>query len=365
MSATHILKVSGIKGNVVVKNARKILLIVIAVVAVFVAGWWAGNSTFGSRTGGDSDAREVTRAEAKTGSVGREYNFGVSVNIPTVPVATNALSGVVTRVGLADVDQGSLLYEVGDRGVFAVAASEPFYRDLTVGVKGEDVRALQEMLVSRGYDAVADGNFGTGTQAALKKFQADAGVASTGVAEVGTLVAFTHLPSVATYSPDLRAGKTLAGGEELVSAPVGERKFTISVGESQLEFVPMGARVVFASGGEEFTAVVASIDPSGDGMYQAVLSGVDGGAICVDNCDKLPSGPTASVMGRVIPEEPIEGVVLPAAAVVTLSDGSTVVLMEDNTERDVVIRGSGQGLVVVDGVEAGEKVVLGVEVAGG
>ena len=347
-----------------VKKSGAVFLGLIVLVAVFFAGWWAASSTFGSRTSSEADSQEVTLAEAKTGSVGREYNFSVSINVPTLPVSTNTLSGVVTHVGSTDVDQGSLLYKVGDRGVFAVKASEPFYRDLTVGVQGEDVRALQDMLFSHGYDVSVDGSFGTSTQVALKEFQADAGVAATGAAETGTLVSFTQLPSVAIYSPDLRAGKMLAGGEELVSAPVGDRKFTIPVSENQLEFVPVGSRVVFVAGGEELEGVVATIDSSGDGMYEAVLSGNDGGPVCVDNCDKLLSGSTASVMGRVIPEEPIEGVVLPAAAVVTLSDGSTVVLMEDNTERDVVIRGSGQGIVVVDGVAVDEKVVLGVEVVG-
>lgn len=347
------------------KRAWRILLAIVVAVAIFFAGWWAASATFGSRSSDDAATHEPTLVEAKPGSVGREYSFGVSVSAPTLPVATNTLAGVVTEVGTLDINQGSLLYEVAHHGVFAVVADEPFYRDLSSGMKGDDVRALQLMLESRGYDVGADGTFGSSTEVALKKFQTDSGVVASGVAELGTLVAFAQLPATVTLAPDLREGKMLAGGEELVSAPVGEREFVIPVAEDQLEFVPVGARVVFTADEEEFQAIVASIDSKGDGMFEAVLTGDDGGPVCVDNCDKLPTGTMASVMGKVIPEEPVEGVVIPAAAVVTLSDGSTVVLMEDNTERDVVVRGSGQGLVVVDGVEAGEKVVLGVEVVGG
>lgn len=347
------------------KTVARIVFAIATAIAIFFAGWWAASATFGSRSSDDAATHEPTLVEAKPGSVGREYSFGVSVSAPTLPVATNTLAGVVTGVGSSAVEQGSLLYKVGDHGVFAVVAAEPFYRDLSLGTKGDDVRALQLMLQSRGYDVGTDGTFGSGTEVAVKKLQTDSGVVASGVAELGTLVAFAQLPATVTLAPDLREGKMLAGGEELVSAPVGEREFVIPVAEDQLEFVPVGARVVFTADEEEFQAFVASIDSKGDGMFEAVLTGDDGGPVCVDNCDKLPTGTMASVMGKVIPEEQVEGVVIPAAAVVTLSDGSTVVLMEDSTERDVVVRGSGQGLVVVDGVEAGEKVVLGVEVVGG
>ena len=57
-------------------------------------------------------------------------------------------------------------------------------RTLKKGVKGTDVKAMQEFLLQLGYALPqygADGEFGTETEAALKKFQAKAGVKQDGV----------------------------------------------------------------------------------------------------------------------------------------------------------------------------------------
>jgi uncharacterized repeat protein (TIGR01451 family) len=52
-------------------------------------------------------------------------------------------------------------------------------RDLTGGMTGEDVRALQELLIAQGYDipAGATGYFGSQTRAALARYQADHSIA--------------------------------------------------------------------------------------------------------------------------------------------------------------------------------------------
>ena len=56
-------------------------------------------------------------------------------------------------------------------------------RLLMDGSEGSDVRALQEMLLSLGYELPrygADGDFGAETEAALRAFQADAGLVADG-----------------------------------------------------------------------------------------------------------------------------------------------------------------------------------------
>jgi len=62
-------------------------------------------------------------------------------------------------------------------------------RILKRGMKGEDVRTLQAALMARGFDcgnAGADGDFGAGTDAALRKFQTAYNLGADGIAGKGT-----------------------------------------------------------------------------------------------------------------------------------------------------------------------------------
>lgn len=62
-------------------------------------------------------------------------------------------------------------------------------RMLRKGMKGEDVRTLQAALMARGFDcgkAGADGDFGAGTDAALRQFQTKYALGADGIAGKGT-----------------------------------------------------------------------------------------------------------------------------------------------------------------------------------
>lgn len=59
------------------------------------------------------------------------------------------------------------------------------YNKLSIGSSGEEVRKLQNALMSAGYDvgsSGADGKFGPSTSAAVKKYQKDMGLSVDGVA---------------------------------------------------------------------------------------------------------------------------------------------------------------------------------------
>jgi putative chitinase len=57
---------------------------------------------------------------------------------------------------------------------------------LRLGSSGEQVAALQAMLVAMGFGITCDGDFGPGTAAAVKKFQTSHGLASDGVVGAAT-----------------------------------------------------------------------------------------------------------------------------------------------------------------------------------
>ena len=62
-------------------------------------------------------------------------------------------------------------------------------RTLKRGMKGADVKTLQAALIAYGFScgaAGADGDFGGGTETALKKFQTKYGLGADGIAGKGT-----------------------------------------------------------------------------------------------------------------------------------------------------------------------------------
>lgn len=83
------------------------------------------------------------------------------------------------------------------------APAEPTsYTTLRRGDQGPDVSTMQQALAELGYlNGAADGNFGTGTQTAVKNFQKDNGLDADGIAGKMTLEALYKKSSV-TPMPD-------------------------------------------------------------------------------------------------------------------------------------------------------------------
>lgn len=331
-----------------------------------VAGWWAHDVTVAesapvarSDDGGESMSADVVEA-----TVGRTLNLGVTVRQPRVLVAVNHLLGVVTQVsgGGGDTEQGAVLYEVARVPIVAVRSEVPFYRSLSKGDDGDDVRALQAMLAETGYlEHAPDGDFGTATELAVRAWQDGIGQKPTGKVALGTVVAFPELPVRATLDDSIARGAILTGGEFAVYAPSGHREFLLEIDESQARQVPEGARVRIEFEGRWWKGVVASskaLDESG--TVELSLTAPRGGAVCGTDCDALPGDDALSLMGTVEVVKPASGPAVPAAAVRTRADGSAYVLMNDGEQRDVTVKGTGQGLAVLGGVDSGEKVRLSV-----
>lgn len=100
------------------------------------------------------------------------------------------------------------------------------YTNLSLGSGGEEVRKLQNALMSAGYDvgsSGADGKFGPATSAAVKKYQQDMGLSADGIAGEKTQTALYGSSGSAAggsmAAPAASGGGQTAGGAPLYSAP--------------------------------------------------------------------------------------------------------------------------------------------------
>ena len=80
----------------------------------------------------------------------------------------------------------ALVLSFGAATGLVVGASAPAYAatypTLAIGSTGANVTSLQHLLTSRGYSTAADGDFGSGTKAAVQAFQRSRGLTADGIA---------------------------------------------------------------------------------------------------------------------------------------------------------------------------------------
>ena len=131
-----------------------------------------------------SDVREVQQLLNEHGiSCGVDGKFG--------PQTEDAVKQFQTGVGFGMKDDGV----VGKKTLAALQiVPELGSRPLLKGMKGADVREMQELLNRHGASIGVDGSFGSQTEGALKQFQTDSGLESDGIVEEETLAALQKEP---------------------------------------------------------------------------------------------------------------------------------------------------------------------------
>ncbi len=327
------------------------------VVAVALAGYWAGQRTLAGPAGQVGEQASVVQTVAEA-TVGRTLSLNVTVEQPFVPVAVNALAGTVTWVRSGEeVVAGDVLYEVDTVPVRVVAGEVPFWRVLTSPASGEDVAQLQRALSELGlYRGQVDGRFGLSTVEAVRLWQRDAGVAVTGMVGLGELVAVPALPARLRLGEEIVLGARLGGGEPAVFAPTRELRFSLVVSPDQAALIPLGASVMVAHEGYTWQAVVGEATTDQAGEIRYLLTAPGGGMVCGEECATLPASEHTTLRAQVVVVPQVSGPAVPVAAVHTDPDGTAWVEMADGSRREVTVRASAGGLAVVSGIEPGERV---------
>jgi peptidoglycan hydrolase-like protein with peptidoglycan-binding domain len=295
--------------------------------------------------------------------VGKALTFNVTVAQPRNALAVNQLVGVVTKVaGSGDKRVGDVLYSVADVPVRAVKGSMPFYRELGLGVQGEDVRQLRSALVSLKLLGAKGDKFDRATQRAVKTWQKKLGIPATGVVTLGELVAVPTLPGAVIVDGEAaRLGAALAGGEQIVFAASGDPVFTLVLSPAQAELIPESATVGISFEGKDWDArIVDSQTSEGGSQVRLTLASADGGPVCGADCSLVSGENELYLLSQVQVVPPASGPSVPVSALTSNPDGSVTVTVigTDGTrsERPVTVLGSQDGVAVVEGVRDGETV---------
>lgn len=219
----------------------KWIVAVLAVAIVAAVGYWyAGRD--GQAAGPQYETIQVSR-----GDVQEIVSGSGTVRPASTTTVRAATPGTVTSVSMVEggeIEAGQELFRVDDRPVLALVTSTPFYRVLGSGDDGDDVLALQRLLAELGYyDGEVDGDYGGGTQEAVRDLLEDRGLERTSRVGPETFQAVgapdTGTPVAASVS--VRVGDTVQPGTTaLVVRPAGALEVVVSINEVDIPKVKTG-----------------------------------------------------------------------------------------------------------------------------
>lgn len=345
-------------------RSGKLGLVAAVVVALGVggAGGWAATTVL-APPAEVLESLPFTVAVVAEGQVGSSINVNATAAWTTAPVATNLASGTVTSVAAPpgrQVKAGAVLYSVGLRPVVVAEGAVPAFRALSRGTDGADVAQLQRLLRGLGFfHGDADGRFRAGTQRAVRAWQRSLGLPASGTVQAADVVFVPKLPLRVRLDPaKVAVGMQLSGGERVIEALPDTPVFRLPVSDTQAALLPPGVRVeVTAPSGGIWTAFTAerTVDPV-SGAITVGLAGVDGGPICGGQCHTVPIAESSVLRAKAVTVEPVSGLTVPSAALVTGGDGRVAVVDETGVRVPVTVLASARGMSVIDGVAAGVRV---------
>ncbi len=263
-----------------------------------------------------------------TSQVRLNAQLGYGDAIP-LPPATGMLTGLPAAGQV--IQTGYQVYEADGRPVVLFRGTRPFWRELSTGVDGEDVRQLQQNLADLGFlDGVADGKFGDATKRAVTAWQKSLGLAQTGDFAPGDAVV-ADAPGIRIARVSARLGDAGASAATFTETTLrATAKLTTAQARELLPGTPV---TVVLPDGTELDTVLASVDPGGvpTGEGDAVTPPT----ALVEFEDQTAVASVGSVAVRIIirddAEQP-ETLVVPVTALLATADGGYAVEVQDGED---------------------------------
>lgn len=303
------------------RNRRRVVLIIVAILAVVVlfGGGWVAAQSF------ESPAQKAAKAEAPpagtvtatvasgnlqqtvsaTATIGRTSQESVTLNAALA-------SGVVTRNPLAAgarITAGTSILEISGRPLLAMPGAFPFYRDLTVGDHGPDVKQLQAGLAAAGFQVSVDGTFGAATTRAVQAMYNRSGysiptveapsVASSSGAGTAAATSTTAPSSAVSSGASTSDGSAVDAATTAGGSPATKAATQVSV--------PVAELIVFSS----LPANAVTVPTTGTVLTATSAISVEGGTetatapIASDATATITAGMTGTLTGPDGKQQPV------------------------------------------------------------
>jgi len=294
-------------------------------------------------------------------------DVGSAVNPGSPVIATSTMpDGTVTAVASeGDVlGHGDTLFAVEGDPVTLFVTDVPFYRTLTVGTVGDDVRVLEETLATSGFDAdgalIVDGEFDDATLDAVVAWQESIEAPVDGVVNIGEIVVTEDPIRIATAH--IGIGSNVGPGTMLFTPSTSTSVVSVQLPAEDQEIVVVGdaVNVVMPNGTDEPGTVTSvgtiAIRSQEFGTYfevEVILDREGAGA----GLDEAP------VEVELIDDRAVDVLAVPVSALLALSEGGYAVEVDDGSGGttlvgvDVGMYADGWVEITSAQIEAGMRVV--------
>lgn len=338
------------------------LCVTAGALALVAAGWSAAEIFRPPAAPSPSDS--YLYAHAQKGAVEESAPLRIDAQWDTAGVSVNQAIGTVTSIDFdatTPVHPGTVLYTVNLRPVVAATGTTPSFRALMQGSHGQDVSQLQRFLRDTEYSTTTpDGEFGLGTESAVKRWQRATGHNDDGVVQPGDILYFNALPArMAVVDDALELGKPVVGGESALYALAASPSFSASVTAGQAAMIPEGTLVAVESSAGAWHGTVASHGWEIDGSVTLAIAGADNGPLCAEQCGTIPTTTPTQLKATALTVPRVEGVLIPAAAINTTAAGDSTVIDRNGKQTRVTVVATSRGQAVVTGITSGVEVRIG------
>lgn len=290
------------------------------------------------------------------GEAGFSTSAEATVRFDVGRVATSGSDGVVTSIEVApgaSIEAGDVLLTIDMRPVVAMRGSIPAYRDLSTNDRGDDVAQLRAH-----FDLAEGDRFDWELEDRVKEWQRELGVRDDGVVRAGDVLFLPDMPARGAPAEDVRVGSAVTPGADLFVTAAPEATLLLII--DQLPRVNQGQTVtVHLPDGTDVQGIIG--DPISDqsSTLQYAIVDEEGAPVCGAECASLFSPDQESFVSVSIEVIPVEqGLIVPNSAIGSGPDGGAVVETPAGEIIDITVVVQGDGVSVVEGIEAGTEIRL-------